>query len=303
MQPLTSATSAGVTLSFGMIAVAVSVHGAVGEDDSRSMKIVCEHGHAATPVKQRLTCGVIYADGTACGNDGSEEPFTRARQVGDGFVVIPPEVIEKDKEASAVFKKSIALSVHPLHEVTSVLMPSGKSYYLSIKAASASAVLNYTLLSRLVTDNPDKAFMAKFTLRSATSLFQLVSAGAGTLVLRQMADADLVREHPSIPFADLDERTLELAGMLAEQQLTPFLVAEHGSGKSSIIADYAASQTPVTPVDVASVAKPEATASATVSDLTAALEAMLAPTSITAPTKRKRAPRKAAAAVEIAQAS
>jgi non-homologous end joining protein Ku len=301
MQPLTSATSAGVTLSFGMIAVTVSVHGAVGEDDSRAMKIVCSNGHAATPVKQRLTCGVVHADGKPCGNDGSIQDFGRAREVDGGFVVIPPEVIEKDKEASAAYKKSIALSVHPASEVTSVLMPSGKSYYLSIKQQSASALLNYTLLSRLVTANPDKAFMAKFTLRSATSVFQLVAAGEGTLVLRQMADADLVREHPSIGFTDLDERTLELAGLVAEQQLTPFLVAEHGSGKSSIIADYAATQTPQTPVEVATVAKPVA-AGGSISDLTAALEAMLAPTPITTPTKKATA-RKSAAKTAAAKAS
>jgi non-homologous end joining protein Ku len=302
MQPLTSATSSGVTLSLGMIAVTVSVHGAVGEDESRSMKIVCSHGHAPTPIKQHQRCDVIHPavgedEPKPCANaTGAVEGFGRARAVDAGFVVIPPEVLEKDKDANALFKKSIALTVHPTEEVTSVLMPSGKSYYLALKTPNAATLYAYSLLSRMVADHPEKAYMAKFSLRSATSVFQLTVAGKGTLVLRQMADAALVREHPSIAFTDLDARTLELAGMVAEQQLTPFLVAEHGTGKSSIIADYAATQTPQSPVQVADTTKPMAGGS--IADLTAALEMMLAPTPITTATKkataRKRAARKPA---------
>lgn len=294
MQPLTSATSAGVTLSFGILSLIVSVHGAVGEDDSRAMKIVCTHDHAPTPVKSTLSC-------PACSNADSTT-FARAKAVAEGFVVIPAEVIEKEKDASATFKKQISLTVHPSSEVTGVLMPSGKSYYLSMKTPNQASNDTYTLLGKLVASRPDLAFMCKFTLRSATSLFQLVVAGEGTLVLRQMAEADLVREHPKVVFSDLDPRSVELVSLVAQQQLTPFIVAEHGSGKSNIIAEYASSQTPVAPVAIDAPAT--VATSGNVMDLNAALEAMLAPVAPVAPVKAPRK-RRAPAAVKapVAQAS
>lgn len=280
MQPLTSATSAGVTLSFGMLNLTVSVHGAVGEDDSRAMKIVCQHEHPATPVKQQLSCPV-------CSN-ADASTFAKAKVVGDGLVVIPPEVIEQDKAASAEFKKSITISAHPSTEVTAVLMPTGKSYYLSMKTPNQAMLDTYTLLGHLVRTRTDLAFMCKFTLRSATSIFQLTTAGEGTLVLRQMADAALVREHPSIVFSDLDPRTVELAGLLADSVTTSFIVAEHGSGKSSIIAAYASSQTPT-----AALTPGAPVIDSNVLDITAQLEAALAAASPAKPVRKPRAARKA----------
>lgn len=292
MQQLTSATSAGVNISFaGLINVTVSVHSAVGEDDSRSLRTVCtghgEDAHSATPVKQHLICPV-------CDNPGTT-PFAKGKMIGDGLVVIPQDVIDAESKANAAYKKSITLTSHPVHEVTSVMMPSGKSYYLSLKNPGKGALDAYTLLGKLVSSRPDLAFMCKFTLRSSTNLFQLVVAGDGTLVLRQMADAELVREHPVIEFSEISGRMLELAGLLADETTTSFLVAEHGTGKANIIAEYAAKQTPVTPVATGGVA----TESANVLDLTAALEAALAnkpAPAKKAATPRKRAPRTAAKA-------
>lgn len=244
MQDLGNATASGVTLSLGMLGLVVSVHAAVGEDDSGGLKMVCTDKHAPTPVKQRLACPV-------CDN-AERGTFQRARPVGDGYVVIPPEVLDQVKTAADAFKKQITLTVHPATEVTSVLLPSGKSYYLNLgKGPSQGMRDTYTLLGQLVRSRADLAFMTKYTLRSATSVFRLVVAGDGTLVLQQMADAALVRKHPQIEFSELDGKALDLANMLAETQTTPFLAAEHGSGKTSIIADYANAQNPLQAAAVA----------------------------------------------------
>jgi non-homologous end joining protein Ku len=261
MQPLKTATSTGVAVSLGMLNLLVSVHAAVGEDDGAGLRTVCVNDHAPTPIRQKYVCPVCESD--------DRESFAKARQVGDGYVVIPEEVIEAEKAERDAFKKTITLTIHPVTEVTSVLMPSGKCYYLALKSPTQNALDTYSLLSQLVTSRPDLAFMTKFTLRSATSVFRLSVAGEGTLLLTQMAEAELVREHPAITFSDVNPRMLELASVLADQETQPFL-ATHGSGKSHIIAAYAESQTPIAPVSTGQ----ESPASVgNVLDLTALLEA------------------------------
>jgi non-homologous end joining protein Ku len=266
MQPLTSATSTGVNLSFGTINVAVSVHGAVGDPDT-GLRTVCHHEHAPTPVKQKLACPL-------CGNDGTLDGFSKARDTGDGFVIIPPDVQEQARAAGTEFKKSMTLTAHPVEEVTAALMPSGKSYYLSLKSQVKGSLKAYHLLAEMVTSRPDLAFLTKLTLRTSTSVFQLAVAGEHTLVLRQMADADLVREHPVIAPVEISPAERALMTMAADTVVEPFMVDVHGTGKSHVVAEYAASQTPVAAGEVAAVAG--AAAGGNVIDLTAALEAMIA---------------------------
>lgn len=282
MQPLTTAVSKGVNLSLGMLNLVVSVHAAVGEDKSSALKIVCTSGHDATPIKMKSFC-------PTCANEDTAS-FQRARPIGDGLVVIPQDVIDADKDANKAFAKAIALTVHPVNEVTSVLLPSGKSYYLAMVQPVAGALNTYTLLSRLVSSRTDLAFMTKLTLRSATTLYQLTTAGEGTLVLRQMADAELVREHPAIVFSDLEDKAIDLAGMLADSLIQPFVTTTHGTGRSQIIAEYALGQTPVIAGAIANQTAPDL---ATVTDFTAHLAALVKANQKSAPKKRAtRAARK-----------
>jgi non-homologous end joining protein Ku len=260
MRPLANAVSANVTLSLGLISLPVFVHGAVTEDDTQSLRTVCTNEHAPTPIKGVYRCPECSSE------DGAT--FSKAREEGGGvFTVVPPQVIEQAQAAGDPFKKSISLTVHPAREVSSVLLPSGKSYYLAIRTDSMRRP--YTLLSRLIDTRPDLAFMCKFTLRSSTSIFQLTTAGEGTLVLRQMADAALVRSHPVIEFVEPSERDLELATQIIEMETVPFLEVEHGTGKSAIIAEFAAAHAGQEP---AALPGPKAV----VTDMTDVLESMLA---------------------------
>jgi non-homologous end joining protein Ku len=283
MQPLKTATSTGVAMSLGMLNLLVSVHAAVGEDDGAGLRTVCVNDHAPTPIRQKYVCPVCESDDRAS--------FAKARQVGDGYVVIPEEVIETEKLERKSFSKNMTLTVHPAVEVTSMLMPSGKCYYLALKNPTQNALDTYTLVSQLITSRPDLAFMTKFTLRTATSVFRLSVAGAGTLLLTQMAEAELVREHPPITFSDINPRMLELASVLADQQMVPFL-ATHGSGKSHIIAAYAESQTPIAPAASTTEEAPAATGN--VLDLLTRLEATVGASAAKATPKKTAATKTAA---------
>lgn len=262
MQPLTTATSAGVNVSLGFLNLTVSVHAAVGEDTSNKLTTLCANGHAPNPIKQKYECP------TCTSTDRSL--FQMGKAAGDSWVIVPPEVKEAVKAAADKSKKQLTLTVHPAAEVSSVLQPSGKSYYLSLKTPEPKLAETYTLLSRLVASRPDLAFMGKFTLSSATSIFQLTVAGSGTLVLRQMANAELVREHPVIGWIEPSEKALDLAGMIADQEVVPFVETVHGTGKTSIIAEYVAANAPN------AVPAPVGGPPAGVTDMAEALEAMLA---------------------------
>jgi non-homologous end joining protein Ku len=280
MQSLTNAITAGVTLSYGMIAVPVSVHAAVGEEESSGMRIVCVNEHAATPTKTSMQCPVCASQ--------NRSTFVKARQIGDGFVVVPPEVIADALAAAVPFKKSLSLTVHPAEQVSSVLLPSGKSYYLSLKNPVKGVLDAYSALSALITDRPDLAFMTKFSMRGPVSLFQLTVAGPGTLVLRQMSDAALVREHPAIEFTDVTDSNRQILAMIAERDCVDFVATDHGSGQNTIIADYAATQTPVAAEATGGVVS---ASNGTVVDITSLLASMLAEKSPAKASPKKRAAR------------
>ncbi len=125
-------------------------------------------------------------------------------------------------------------------------------------------------------------------LSSATSIFQLTTAGEGTLVLRQMAPADLVREHPVIDWIEPEEKALDLVAAIAESEVEPFVEMVHGTGKTNIIAEYVEANSP-NAVPAAAVGPVAGGV-----DMVSALEAMLAASKAAkapakAPAKRRRA--------------
>jgi non-homologous end joining protein Ku len=290
MQPLTSATSAGVNLNFGLLNLTVSVHGAVGDTETR-LHQACNHGHDLSLVRQRLACPV-------CDNDGRTElesivsPFVKVHESPEGLVEVDPAVLEADKEAGKAFRKQIAVSIHPAAEVETVLLPSGKSYYLAMKAATEETAKVYRLIVDMISGRPDLAFMTKFALRTAPSLFQIV-VSHNTLVLRQMADADLVRTHPEIKDAAAEASDVQIAQLIAERLTRPFLADQDGVARTTIVAEWVAAQTPV-PAFSPVVAVPEQ--DGTVLDMSGKLKAMLAATEPTTKktTKKAAAPRKSA---------
>lgn len=288
--PLASTTRKGVTLSFGAINLMVNVHSAVGDDTARKLKNVCTghiggKQHAPSPIKQRRYCPV-------CDNDNSVE-FRKAQEVSEGYVMIPQEIVDLEKEAATGMSKGMEITMHPVESVSGML-PSGKSYYLSLPNSNPGQRQAYTMLSHLIRTKPDLAFMTRFTLRTAVSVFQITTAGPGTLVLRQMADAELVREHPAIEWFELTEQQMMLAAMVTDMEVKPFVPGEHGTGKSNIIANYAAEQTPIPGVEPVLDGRQAPTGG--VVDITTQLEAMLAARGAQAPAVTPvKAPRKTAA--------
>lgn len=260
MQPLGRTARKDVTLKFGdVIALKVNVFGAVGEDKGARLHNACMNNHPLTQAKSRLFCPVCQ----------SETDLVKAQATSEGLVFIPEDKLAEAVEADMAFYGVIELSVHDTTEVSSVLQPSGKSYYLDVSSPSFANL--YTMLADLVRERPDKSFMARWTLKSAVTTYRLVLAGAGTLVLQQQADPDLVRVMPVVESTTpaIAAQTAILA-QLADALTVPFDVAAiSGREKSKVLAQFTDGQ-----VGVAQTAA-GIPASAGLMDLTSLLTAAL----------------------------
>lgn len=257
-----------VTLKFGeVIAFKVNVFGAVAEDKNSSLHNACMNDHPITLTKQKLYCPVCNGNGI---NAEPQTGLVKAQSTPDGLVFIPAETLAAANEAEMAFYEVIDLSVHDTTEVSSVLQPSGKSYYLDVSSPAFANL--YTMLADLVRDRPDKAFMARWTLKTAVTTYRLVLAGEGTLVLQQQADPDLVRAMPVVASTKpkVAAESMILA-QLADALTVPFDVAAiSGRAKSKVLAEYTEGQ-----VAVAATAAGVPVPAAGLLDLTALLTAAL----------------------------
>lgn len=280
-QPLGRATRKGVTLSFGsMIALPVTLYTAVGEDKTAKLHNACNNNHPATRVQQKYVCPLCEG----------ESGFVKVRPEGSTLVVVTPEVLEAANAADLQYKDVIDITVHSSEEVSQAMQPSGSSYYLDIETPALARL--YGIIATMVTERPELAFMAKFTLKTAVSVFRLTVAGDGILVLQQQANPELVRELPSVVAAPALAAEIAMASQLADALLAPFTTEGLGRDKGKVLAEYTLGQIATMPAGAV------AASSAGVGDLTAAFEAALlaaggAPKAV--PT-RKAAPRKSAAA-------
>jgi hypothetical protein len=287
MQPLKAATRKAINLNLGtLINLPVDVHLAVGEDKESQLKTVCVNGHDITQIRQQQYCPVCDIEHPL---QADTSRFQKAAQGPEGLTLVTAEKLAEQRAAGQDTKKNMNITVHPASEVSAVMMPSGKSYYLGLGNTAEGLRGAYTALGTLIRSNPDLAFMTKWTATTVTSVMQLVVAGDGTLVLTQMAEADLVRKHPEIEFVTSGlEATLRMAQMLIDDEVQPFVVDKHGNGKATVIAEYVRAMAPT--------AQPSAVAGyATVTDLNAKLAEQVAARTAQKPATRKRAAKKVAA--------
>ncbi len=244
--PMSRAIKAGVTLRFGLAQIPVSLHStAKVEDDEGELKTVC-HGHGApetfvfegsgkthtlSTIKQVRSCPVCTAT----------QEFGKAHPVGEGLVEIPEDVLAAAQAADDAFAKEIALEVHPAAEWAQHAMPTGKSYYVSVKGSGAGYVLMVALLRK----RPDLAFIAMHSVRGAAHLYQLVVADdADVLMLVQMADPELVRAAPKVT-GEVKPIELAAAERLADDLLAPLDPTVYTRPKQRVIAEYLEGRVPV----------------------------------------------------------
>ncbi len=273
--PLSRATKAGVVIKIGMLALPVSVHSSVADEED--LKTVCAHTgtgkteEALSTIRQSRACPVCEAT----------EGFGKAAPVGDGFIEVPAEVLEAAAAAEDI--GDLELGIHPASEVVKHTLATGRTYYLSTKVAHQA----YATFARVVADRDDLALVAMLNIRGAAHPYRLV-AEDGTLLLRQLADPALVRERPQIEGDVLDANVASL-NRIFEDNLSTFDPASLARPKNRIITEYLEGKAPVPAAQV------DSSGGATVIDFTAQLAASLPKTAAKkAATKAPAAPAKKA---------
>lgn len=280
VMPLGSTQKANVQLTFGPISVGVSVHSTVAEDKEASLRIVCtgEHGMSDLGAAGPTFLPMNRVD--KCPQCGNGNHLGRAKEVGDGLVLIPAEVLKQAEEGDALFGGEIKLVAHDVAQVEAATRPTGSRYYLNVKAGISN---NYALMRELVLARPNLAFVARFSLKGAAYPYRLMVDG-DALMLVQLADPVNVRARPVV-MGEVNPAYLELALKLADQDVRAYSPADYVRPKSRIIGEFVEGKTPtVFSTDGAPV-------TGQVTDL---LEALQASVKATAP-KKARAPRKPAA--------
>lgn len=242
-QPLQRAQRSVKLYLGAMLSVNVSLYSSVGDDKQVQMHNACKHDHPLARVKQRLICPECE----------SESDFVKVINVDGHLEEVDPATLDKASAADLEWYDDIYLDVHPVDEVTRVLQPTGKSYYLGLPKASSKAAAKrtggsaefYRTLAQVVFDNPQWAIIGRFTIKSAAATYRLVMAGDGVLMLQQMADPDLVRELPVIPEAPVTATNYELIAGVAAAMEDEFSTEGLRRGKAVVLAQYADTVTPL----------------------------------------------------------
>jgi hypothetical protein len=280
-QSLGRATRKNVNLNLGsIITLKVTMFGAVGDASKETrMTNVCNSGHEISRIRQKYVCPIC----------GAESGFKKAHE-NDGLHLIDEATQAAASEADMAFYSSIDLTIHPLAQVSTQVQPNGKSYYLDIENGGAKL---YTWLVQLVKANPELAFMARFTIKSAVSTYRLVIAGDSTLMLQQQADPDLIRVTPMIDAGVVSDAELLIGNQIVQALVEPFDPALIVRGRAKVLAAATEGKDGFFPAAIEG-GDSDSGMSDLSGFLTAAL-AKLAPAEQPAPAPRKRAARKPAA--------
>lgn len=277
--PLGSTQKANVQLTFGPISVGVSVLSTVAEDKEASLRIVCngEHGISDLGAAGPTFLPINRID--SCPQCGMSDHLGRAKEVADGLILIPADVLKMAEDGDAAFSKEITLHAHPSHQVEALSRPTGSRYYLNVKVGTSS---NYALLRELVRQRPEVAYMAQFSLKGAALQYRLMLDG-DTLMLVQFADPANVRARPVVA-GDVNQAYLDLALTLTDQEISDYNPADYARPKSLVIGAYIDGKTPTV----------SATGTPVTGQVTDLLEALQSAVAATAP-KKSRTARKTAA--------
>lgn len=272
--PLGSTQKANVQLTFGPISVGVSVHSAVAEDKEASLRIVCTGQHGVSDLGAAGPTFLPMNRVDRCPECGNGDNLGRAKEVAEGLIPIPAEVLKQAETAEAEFGKEIKLVSHLASEIDALTRPTGSRYYLNVKVGLSN---NYALMRQMIRERPNLAFVARFSLKGAAYPYRLMLDG-DTLMLVQLADPTNLRARPAVE-GEVVAAYLELALTLADQDVHAYVPSDYVRPKARIISEFIEGKTPTV------FAPNGAPVTGQVTDL---LEALKASVAATAP---KKAPR------------
>lgn len=199
-----AALKKGVAFSVGLVTANCSINGAV-EKAAGNVTVCC--GDDANPHDpQRISQVRRCAD---CG-DVAYTQLKKAREVGDGLVLLEAEEIIEAKSDAEAFKTRAAMTPHPASEVYALTAPGEKVYYVTPDPGNE---VPYDILRTMIGNHPELAFVCQWTARSNASLFR-VTLHKGVLCM-----TELVRPQSLKPVPQIEVEAPEAMKVMAEQVL------------------------------------------------------------------------------------
>lgn len=202
-----SALKKGVAFSVGLVTASCSINGAV-EKAAGNTTVCCGSGldpasgnarsHDPVPLAQVRRC-------TTCG-DVAYADIRKARQVGDGLVLLDEAEIAEAKGDADAYKTRVALTPHPAATVYARTAPGEKAYYIT---PDPGHEVPYALLRDMIRNHPEFAFVGQWTPRSNASQFRLIVRD-DCLMMTELVREQSVKAAPVVT-AEAPEAMLAMA--------------------------------------------------------------------------------------------
>jgi non-homologous end joining protein Ku len=200
-----SALKKGVAFSVGLITVACSINGAV-EKAAGNVTVCCgtdptKPDHDPIRISQVKRC-------TDCG-DVPFDKIRKAREVGDGLVLITDDDITDAKGNADAYKTACALTPHPAATVYARTAPGEKAYYVTPDPGHEVA---YDVLRTMIGSHPELAFVGQWTPRSNASQFRVIVRD-GCLMMTELVREQAIKSAPVVT-AEAPEAMLAMAELV-----------------------------------------------------------------------------------------
>lgn len=214
-----AALKKGVAFSVGLVTANCSINGAV-EAKTSNVTVCCgpdpANPHDPIRIQQVRKCSTCQAKDEAAGvtSGAGEVAYTqlkKAREVGDGLVLLEADELVEAKGDADAYKTRAALTPHPAAEVYSRTTSGEKAYYVTPDPGNE---VPYALLVAMVSNHPELAFVCQWTARSNATQFR-VTVRDGCLMM-----TELVREQSLKPVPQVTAEAPEAMLAMAEQVLS-----------------------------------------------------------------------------------
>lgn len=207
-----------ISLSFGLVTETVRLTGAIDKSSDTSLKSLCTGQgtaeHAATPINSVYTC-------PTCGPVLDRDSLVKGAPQGEGWAVVAAEDLKELKEdTSAKFKKSIALTAHPIDQVLNNTQSGEKIYYLEPQKAGE----RFVIIRDLIANHPQYAFVAQYTVTSNVATY-VARVSGDAIVLEERVQQSLLPA-PEVE-AETNKPMYDMAAQLLGQMVADFDLATY----------------------------------------------------------------------------
>lgn len=196
-----SALKKGVAFSVGLVTASCSINGAV-EKAAGNVTVCCgtdpNKPHDPIRLAQVRRC-------TDCG----DVPYTairKAREVGDGLVLLEDTEIAEAKGDADKYKTAVALTPHPAATVYARTAPGEKAYYVTPDPGHEVA---YDVLRNMISAHPELAFVGLWTPRSNAGQFRVIVRDGCLMMTELVREQNL--KHAPVVTAEAPAAMLQMA--------------------------------------------------------------------------------------------